>query len=117
MRVKASLRFTYSWEETALVGEGPAASYFELFRTIDLSAGGALVARHVVNSAFPRVGVTGECAFTIDSVEVRVAARVVAHRNGCYAVRFVALPEALEDKLVAWVFRQETLLLRKRRAG
>ena len=104
VRIKASLRFTFSWGEDC----------FELYRTVDVSAGGARVVHHVIGSPRPPLGTEGECAFVLDGVEVRTKAVVVReHRDG-YAVRFRALSQANESRLVAWIFRQEALVLIRR---
>jgi c-di-GMP-binding flagellar brake protein YcgR len=95
-RVRASLRFTLAWGDS-----------FELFRTVDLSASGASLVCHVANSAMPPLHTAGQCAFNIDSVEVRVTAQVVRTWAGGYAVNFVGLSSALEDRIVAWVFRMQ----------
>lgn len=95
-RVRASLRFTLAWGES-----------FELFRTVDLSAGGANLVCHVVDSPVPPLHAEGQCAFNIDSLEVRITARVVRSSPTGYAVKFVGLPSALEDRIVAWVFRMQ----------
>lgn len=104
MRIKASLRFTFAWGEDA----------FELYRTVDVSAGGARVVHHVIGSPLPPVGTEGEGAFVLDGVEVRTKAVVVReHRDG-FAVRFRSLSQANESRLVAWIFRQEALVLIRR---
>lgn len=102
-RVRASLRFTFAWEEQ-----------FALFRTVDLCASGALVVRHDADSQLPSVGMVGQCAFNLDSTEVRTEARVVRLVHNGFAVRFQGLPRSLEDKLVAWVFRIEAQALARR---
>jgi c-di-GMP-binding flagellar brake protein YcgR len=103
VRIPAQLRFTFAWPEG-----------FELYRTVDVSAGGARVVHHVMGSPRPRPGTTGECAFNLDGVELRAAAVVVReHRDG-FAVRFCALSQAQERRIVAWVFRQEALALSRR---
>lgn len=102
-RVRANLRFTLAWGE-----------HFALFRSVDLSASGALVLRHDPEGVLPKVDEVGECAFNIDSTEVRTTARVVRLVPDGFAVRFEGLPRALEDKLVAWVFRHEALQLSRR---
>lgn len=94
------MRFTFAWAADGL-------DHFELFRTLDLSASGLLLTRHVAGSAMPRLGVVGECAFNIDSTEIRSQALVVRSTDEAYAVRLVSLPRHLEDKIVAWVFRIE----------
>lgn len=98
VRFRASLRFTFAWDDG-----------FELFRTLDVSAGGARVTHHVLNSPRLPVGVVGEAAFVLDGVEVRTQARVVReHRDG-FAVVFVGLSQEGERRIVAWIFRQEVL--------
>jgi c-di-GMP-binding flagellar brake protein YcgR len=104
VRIKASLRFTFSWSEDC----------FELFRTVDISAGGALVVHHTVGSPRPAVGTSGECAFVLDGVELRTKALVVRETHDGFAVRFSALSQANESRLVAWIFRQEALVLIRR---
>jgi c-di-GMP-binding flagellar brake protein YcgR len=96
-RVRASLRFTFAWEEG-----------FELFRTVDVSACGAYVLRHVPAGALPTLGTIGECAFNLESMEIRVAAKVVRVSSNGFAVRFDELPHAKQDRICGWVFRQET---------
>lgn len=96
-RVRASLRFTFAWE-----------GGFELFRTVDLSASGASVLKHVPAGAMPALGALGECAFNLESMEIRVAARVVRVSVNGFAVRFEAVPRAQEDRICGWCFRQET---------
>lgn len=95
-RVHAALRFTFAWD-----------TGFELFRTIDVSASGASVARHVVDSALPSRGTVGECAFNLESMEIRCAATVVRVSPQGFAVRFEALPRVMEDRICGWAFRQE----------
>jgi len=98
------MRITLAWAEQ-----------FELFRTVDLSAGGALVVGHVPETPIPEVGSLGECAFNIDSLEVRVDMVVVRiSKSGAVAVKFVGLPRALEDRIVAWVFRLQAQALSRR---
>jgi c-di-GMP-binding flagellar brake protein YcgR len=96
-RVRAGLRFTFAWEQG-----------FELFRTVDLSASGAYVERHVPASPMPERGVLGECAFNLQSMEIRCVATVVRATADGFAVRFVELPLRMEDRICGWVFRQET---------
>ncbi|MDP1827440.1 MAG: PilZ domain-containing protein [Archangium sp.] len=96
-RVRASLRFTFAWE-----------GGFELFRTVDVSACGAFVMRHVPAGAMPGLGAEGECAFNLESMEIRVAAKVVRVASNGFAVRFRAVPRTQEDRICGWAFRQET---------
>jgi hypothetical protein len=96
-RVRASLRFTFAWE-----------GGFELFRTVDLSACGAFVMVHVPAGAVPTLGTEGECAFNLESMEIRVPATVVRVASNGFAVRFGELRLAHEDRICGWVFRQET---------
>ena len=96
-RVRASLRFTFAWE-----------GGFELFRTVDLSACGAYVLKHVPAGAMPTMGALGECAFNLESMEIRLAARVVRVSTNGFAVRFDSVPRAQEDRICGWCFRQET---------
>ncbi|MFZ5440263.1 MAG: PilZ domain-containing protein [Myxococcota bacterium] len=96
-RVPARLRFTFAWGER-----------FELFRCNDLSAAGAYVVRHVPASPMPPRGAVGECAFNLESMEVRCLATVVRSTEVGFAVRFEQLPRHLEDRICGWVFRQET---------
>lgn len=96
-RVRAGLRFTFAWDEG-----------FELFRTVDLSAAGAFVLRHVPASPMPRRGTVGECAFNLESMEIRCVATVVRATENGFAVRFEQLPLRLEDRICGWIFRQET---------
>ncbi len=100
VRVRATLRFTFAWADDR--GE-----HFELFRTLDVSAGGLLLTRHVVGSVKPGLGVEGEGAFNVDSTEIRARAVVVRVTDDGFAVRLTNLPRHLEDKIVAWVFRIE----------
>jgi c-di-GMP-binding flagellar brake protein YcgR len=102
-RVRASLRFTLAWGER-----------FELFRTIDLSAAGALLVRHVPDSPMPLVDAEAECAFNIDSTEIRVNVLVVRSSRGHCAVKFVGLERRLEDRIASWVFRMEAQRLARR---
>lgn len=95
-RVRASLRFTFAWE-----------GGFELFRTVDVSACGAYVLVHVPAGARPTLGTVGECAFNLESMEIRVAAEVVRVSSNGFAVQFHALPRAQEDRICGWAFRQE----------
>jgi c-di-GMP-binding flagellar brake protein YcgR len=94
-RVKASLRFTFAWE-----------GGFELFRTVDLSAAGAMVVR--TEGVLPAVGTVGECAFNLASMEIRTGAKVMRVEGDRFAVEFTGLSRAHEDQICAWVFRQET---------
>ncbi|HEY1088304.1 MAG TPA: PilZ domain-containing protein [Archangium sp.] len=97
-RVRANLRFTFAWDDG-----------FELYRTIDLSASGALVRippmREVV---VPASGTLGECAFNLESMELRALARVVRVTKSSFAVVFEALRPSQEDRICGWAFRQET---------
>jgi c-di-GMP-binding flagellar brake protein YcgR len=102
-RVRARLRFTFTWAE-----------HFELFTTEDLSASGALVARHVPKSPLPPLHTVGECAFNLDGVEIRAEARVVRLSRDGFAVKFNGLPRAVEDRIVGWVFRLEARVLSRR---
>lgn len=95
-RVRASLRFTFAWE-----------GGFELFRTADVSACGASVVVALPTGALPPVGTEGECAFNLESMEIRVTARVVRASARGFAVRFDPLPRAQEDRICGWAFRQE----------
>jgi c-di-GMP-binding flagellar brake protein YcgR len=102
-RVRVNLRFTFAWDE-----------HFALFRTLDVGASGALVVRHDADSPLPELGAVGQCAFNLDSAEVRTEAKVVRLVNDGFAVRFEGLPRSLEDRLVAWVFRMEAQALSRR---
>jgi c-di-GMP-binding flagellar brake protein YcgR len=97
-RVRASLRFTFAWEDG-----------FELYRTIDLSASGALVRipplREVV---VPELGTVGECAFNLEAMELRASARVVRVTKSSFAVDFEELRAHQQDRICGWAFRQET---------
>ncbi|MDP2275325.1 MAG: PilZ domain-containing protein [Archangium sp.] len=95
-RVRASLRFTFAWE-----------GGFELFRTVDLSASGAFVIRGD-EAVLPALGVVGECAFNLESMEIRTAARVVRVSADGFGVVFEGLSRAHEDRVCGWIFRQET---------
>lgn len=99
VRIRASLRFTFSWGEDA----------FELFRTVDVSAGGARVVHHVIGSPRPAQGTTGECAFVLDGQELRCEARVIRTEPDGFAVRFLGLTQPQESRIVAWIFRNEAL--------
>ncbi len=99
VRLRASLRFTFAWGEDS----------FELYRTLDLSAGGARVVHHVLGSPLPAVGIEGECAFVLDGQELRALARVIRHHPDGFVVRFVELTQPQESRIVAWIFRQEAL--------
>ena len=97
-RVRASLRFTFSWE-----------GGFELFRTIDLSANGAQVrVTPQLAAAIPPVGTLGECAFNLESQEIRAVARVVRAGPTSFAVHFEQLHRSKEDRICSWAFRQES---------
>ncbi len=96
-RVPAHLRFTFSWE-----------GGFELFRAVDVSACGAQVLRHVPASLLPAVGMVGECAFNLESMEIRCSAKVVRVSRDGFAVQFEAVPRNQEDRICGWAFRQET---------
>ena len=112
VRVKVSLRFTFTWS-----GPTPEDAYFELFRTVDVGAGGARVVRHVPESPMPPVGAVGEFAFCIEQTEIRSLATVVRHATEGFVVRFRPLRRVTEDQLVAWVFRHEAQALARRTAG
>lgn len=99
VRIRANLRFTFSW--------GPDA--FELFRTVDVSAGGARVVHHVIGSPRPELGVVGECAFVLDGQELRCVAQVIRIDRDGFAVRFLGLTQVQESRIVAWIFRNEAL--------
>lgn len=103
VRVRAQLRFTFAWSEN-----------FELYRTEDLSAGGAQARADAEQALLPPLGAEGECAFNIEGFEVRVAGRVVRAVPHGFAVRFVGLDRAVEDRLVGWVLRQEAQALARR---
>lgn len=97
-RVRANLRFTFAWE-----------GGFELYRTHDVSACGASVQLPAALAGkAPPVGTVGECAFNLESMEIRATARVVRASKGSFAVDFEALPRRLEDRICGWAFRQET---------
>jgi hypothetical protein len=96
-RVRAGLRFTFSWE-----------GGFELFRTIDVSACGAWVMRHVPLSPLPPLGTEGECAFNLESMEIRCLAKVVRVAANGFAVEFNSVTRAQEDRICGWAFRQST---------
>lgn len=97
-RIRASLRFTFAWE-----------GGFELYRTIDLSASGAsLRLTPQLAATAPPPGTVGECAFNLESMEIRAAARVVRVSKGSFAVDFEALSPAKQDRICGWAFRQET---------
>lgn len=96
-RVRAALRFTFSWE-----------GGFELFRTVDVSASGASVLRHVPLSPLPPLGTEGECAFNLESMEIRCLARVVRVMSNGFAVEFDSVSRAQEDRICGWAFRHDT---------
>ena len=102
-RIRTSLGCTFAWSDS-----------FERFRTIDVSAGGILVDRSGVGQQIPKVGVEGECVFTLENIEIRAQARVVRVSPSSFGLKFVGLPRSLEDRIVAWVLRQEALLLSRR---
>lgn len=114
VRIRAGLRFTFAWSD----GKDPVTDepreFFELFRTVDVSAGGARVTQHVANGLRPRIGVTGQAAFVLDGVEVRTEATVVRALHDGFAVRFRSLSQPDESRVVAWIFRQEALALSRR---
>lgn len=95
-RVRASLRFTFAWSQG-----------FELFRTVDLSACGAMVERHVPAAQLPPLGEIGECAFNLESREIRLICRVVRVSAKGFAVEFENVSKANEDRICGWAFRQE----------
>lgn len=95
-RVRASVRFTFAWSQG-----------FELFRTVDLSACGAYVERHVPGSTLPPVDELGECAFNLESKELRLSGRVVRVSPTGFAVQFENVSKANEDRICGWAFRQE----------
>lgn len=96
-RVHAALRFTFAWD-----------GGFELFRTVDLSASGASVRiTPVVAARVPPVGTQGECAFNLESVEIRALARVVRATKTVFAVDFEALSRAKEDRICSWALRHD----------
>lgn len=95
-RVHAGLRFTFEWE-----------GGIELFRTVDLSAGGAQLIAFELESSLPRRGAVGECAFRLEFLEVRCLARVVRTSATGFAVQFVRLPKGLEDRICRWALRRE----------
>lgn len=103
VRVRARLRFTFSWGDR-----------FELYATQDLSASGALLVRHLPQSDLPPLDASGECAFNLDGVEIRSEARVVRVTRDGFAVRFTSLSARLEDRIAAWVFRAEARALSRR---
>lgn len=97
-RVRASLRFTFAW-----------ADGFELYRTLDVSGCGALVRIPPMREVpVPPLGTLGECAFNLESMELRAAARVVRVSKSSFAVDFVDLKPAQQDRICGWAFRQET---------
>lgn len=96
-RVHANLRFTFAWDNG-----------FELYRTIDLSASGAYVQRSEPSNALPTLGTRGECAFNLESMEIRAPAQVVRVVPNGFAVRFNSMTHAQEDRVCGWIFRQET---------
>ncbi|MFT3712687.1 MAG: PilZ domain-containing protein [Archangium sp.] len=96
-RVRAGLRFTFAWD-----------GGFELFRTTDVSACGASVLRHVVDSAMPALGTVGECAFNLESMEIRCLAKVVRVQLNGFAVDFIDVERAQEDRICGWAFRFST---------
>lgn len=96
-RVRAALRFTFAWDEG-----------FELFRTTDVSACGASVIQHVHGGEMPTLGTVGECAFNLESMEIRCLAKVVrVYLNG-FAVDFIDVARAQEDRICGWAFRFST---------
>lgn len=114
VRIRAGLRFTFAWSD----GKDPVTDepreFFELFRTVDVSAGGARVTPHIANGLRPRIGITGQAAFVLDGVEVRTEAMVVRAVGDGFAVRFRSLSQPDESRVVAWIFRQEALALARR---
>ena len=103
VRVRARIRFTFSW-----------CGHFELFATEDLSASGALLTRHLPGTPLPPAETVGECAFNLDGTEIRADAKVVRVTPNGFAVRFVGLQRGLEDRIAAWVFRAEARALARR---
>ncbi len=96
-RVRASLRFTFAWD-----------GGFELYRTLNLSASGAYALCPTPQSPIPALGTQGECAFNLESMEIRAPATVVRHFTNGFGVEFAGLTRAQEDRICGWVFRQET---------
>lgn len=95
-RVRAGLRFTFAWPDA-----------FELFRTVDLSASGVYVVQHVVRSAMPALNTVGQCAFNLESMEIRCEARVTRLSANGFAAHFVDLAAAQQDRVCGWIFRQQ----------
>ena len=94
--MRAGLRFTFAWGEC-----------FELFRTTDLSASGVYVVTHVVRSPVPAAGMVGQCAFNLESMEIRCEARVIRSSVNGFAAQFVDLRPAQQDRVCGWIFRQQ----------
>lgn len=97
-RVRAGLRFTFAWDDG-----------FELFRTVDLSASGAFVVQHTVSTQMPKSGQRGQCAFNLESMEIRCEAVVIRTATNGFAVVFDELTRAQEDRICGWIFRQQAL--------
>jgi hypothetical protein len=96
-RVRAAMRFTFAWD-----------GGFELFRTVNVSACGASVLQHVPRCAMPELGTVGECAFNLESMEIRCRARVVRVNLNGFAVDFIDVARAQEDRICGWAFRFST---------
>jgi hypothetical protein len=103
VRVRAHLRFTFSWGDR-----------FELYTTDDVSGSGALVRQTQPEVPLPALASEGECAFTVDATEIRTPARVVRVSGSTFAVRYLGLTRPHEDRLAAWVFRLEAQALSRR---
>ncbi len=96
VRVRVTLRVAFSWE-----------AQVEVFTSRDLSANGLLARKLSPTSPLPPLHARGVAEFSVDGTDLKVEAEVVRRTPDAFALRFIALPLALQDKLVAWVFRQE----------
>jgi c-di-GMP-binding flagellar brake protein YcgR len=95
-RVPASMRITFAWAEG-----------FELYRTVDLSACGALVrVPPRAEVVLPPEGTRGEAAFNLESYELRVEARVTRVTKTTFALEFERVRPAQQDRICGWAFRQ-----------
>lgn len=92
----AAVRATFSW-----------ADQFEVYATENLSAGGAALRVTGLDQPLPPADVEGLCAFSLDDVELAMRATVVRQLPEGFALRFVGVPVAVQDRIAGWVFRQE----------
>jgi c-di-GMP-binding flagellar brake protein YcgR len=102
-RVNAKFRCTFAWAEN-----------FELYVSVDVSAGGLLLSRSAPDQLVPPLKAACECAFNLESVEIRTPCEVVRVDVSSFAVKFTAMQRGVEDRMVAWVLRQEAQSMARR---